>query len=222
VNIAPIKRTWSARRGADDAVPWITLEDGTQAIASVGAARDVIGRAPESVQTLYLATHGLVRQTHARALVWDGQTPMLQGADDEDIGLRPLVIAVIALGVAAILATAAYFIHHDTIEIDGRSARTTSILSSTLDLARSQLETTGKIDPSLDPRPRRARRWTLPSRTSWAAWRAWPALAAEEEADRLLGDPEDPRQVALRRGVARLRLRAGDEVGHDLSQESTV
>lgn len=133
-------------------VPWITLEDGTQAIASVGAARDRIGQAPESVQTLYLAAHGLARQTHAQALVWDGQTPMLSAGEDlEDLemGLAPLAVVVIVLGVAAILATAAYFIHRDTIEVEGRNFRTTSILSSTLDLARTQLQQTGKIDPSL-------------------------------------------------------------------------
>jgi hypothetical protein len=134
-------------------IPWIRLEDGTQAIASVGAARDGIGRAPESVQTLYLAAHGLVRQTHARALVWDGQTPMLQGARDgdrdEDLGLPPLAIVVIVLGVAAVLATAGYFVHRDTIEVEGRNVRTTSILNSTLELARKQLEQTGKIDPAL-------------------------------------------------------------------------
>jgi len=130
-------------------VPWITLEDGTQAIASVGAARDVIDRAPESVQTLYLATHGIVRQTHAKALVWDGQTPMLQAGEDLEIGLAPLVVVVLVLGVAAILATAAYFIHQDTIEAEGRNFRTTSILNSTLELARKQLEQTGKIDPAI-------------------------------------------------------------------------
>ncbi len=128
-------------------IPWITLEDGTQAIASVGAARDVIDRAPESVQTLYLATHGIVRQTHAKAFVWDGHTPMLQAGDD--LGLAPLVVVVLVLGVAAILASAAYFIHQDTIEAEGRNFRTTSILNTTLELARKQLEQTGKIDPSL-------------------------------------------------------------------------
>jgi hypothetical protein len=130
-------------------VPWITLDDGTRAIINVGAARDVIDKAPEGVRTLYLATHGLVRQTHARAFVWDGQTPMLQAADDE-LGALPVVaVVVIVLGVAAILATAAYFIHKDTIEVDGRNLRTTSILSGTLDLARTQYEATGKIDPGL-------------------------------------------------------------------------
>ncbi len=130
-------------------VPWITLEDGTQAIANVGAARDVIARAPESVQTLYLATHGIVRQTHAMALLWDGQTPMLQAGEDLEIGLAPLVVVVLVLGVAAIHATAAYFIHQDTIEAEGRNFRTTSILNSTLELARKQLEQTGKIDPAV-------------------------------------------------------------------------
>ena len=130
-------------------IPWVTLEDGTQAIASIGAARDVIDRAPESVQTLYLATHGIVRQTHAKALVWDGQTPMLQAGDDLEMGLAPLVVAVLVLGVAAILATAAYLVHRDTIEVEGRNVRTTSILSTTLELARKQLEQTGKIDPAL-------------------------------------------------------------------------
>ena len=133
-------------------VPWITLEDGTQALASIGAARDRISQAPESVQTLYLAAHGLVRQTHAQSLVWDGQTPMLSAGEDlEDleIGLAPLAVVVIVLGVAAILATAAYFIHRDTIEVEGRNFRTTSILGSTLDLARTQLQQTGTIDPAL-------------------------------------------------------------------------
>ena len=129
-------------------VPWITLDDGTKALVTIGAARDHIADAPEGVRTLYLAAHGLVRQTHARALVWDGQTPLLQGPEEE-IGVGPLVIAVIVLGVAALLATAAYLIHRDTIEIEGRSARTVSILGTTLDLARTQLATTGRIDPAL-------------------------------------------------------------------------
>ena len=90
-----------------------------------------------------------MRQTHAKALVWDGQTPMLQAGEDLEIGLAPLVVVVLVLGVAAILATAAYFIHQDTIEAEGRNFRTTSILNSTLELARKQLEQTGKIDPAI-------------------------------------------------------------------------
>jgi hypothetical protein len=161
-------------------IPWITLEDGTKAIASVGAARDVIHHAPESVQTLYLATHALVRQTHARALVWDGQTPMLQAVgEDLELGLAPLVVVVLVLGVAAILATATYFIHRDTIEVDGRSARTTSILSSTLDLARTELEATGKIDPALyDTLRTLASAEAKEDRANWTLWAIGGGLLA--------------------------------------------
>ena len=139
-------------------IPSITLEDGTQAIASVGAARDVIDRAPESVQTLYLATHGIVRQTHAKALVWDGQTPMLQAGDDLEDRSRAARRRRARPRRRRNPRGRRYFIHQDTIEAEGRNFRTTSILNSTLELARKQLEQTGKIESGDLRRLPRARR----------------------------------------------------------------
>ena len=67
-----------------------------------------------------------------------------------ELGLAPLVIVVLVLGVAAILATAAISSTGTRFEVEGRNFRTTSILSSTLELARKQLEQTGKIDPAIN------------------------------------------------------------------------
>ena len=69
------------------------------------------------------------------------KTPMLSAGEDlEDLemGLAPLAVVVIVLGVAAILATAAYFIHRDTIEVEGRnSARRRSSARRSTSRARS-------------------------------------------------------------------------------------
>jgi hypothetical protein len=130
-------------------VPYFTLADGTKGILTVGAARERIDSAPDDVRTIYLATHGIVRSTHAMAKPWDGSAPSLGCAcDDLELGVLPLWIVAV-LGVAAIVATAAYLIHHDTIEMEGRNLRATAATSAIAALAREQLAATGQIDPSI-------------------------------------------------------------------------
>ena len=108
-----------------------------------------------------LRTDSCGRRTRSRS-VWDGQTPMLSGRhedlEDLEMGLAPLAIVVIVLGVAAILATAVYFVHRDTIEVEGRNVRTTSILG--LDAgARAQAARADREDrPGALRRLSRARR----------------------------------------------------------------
>ncbi len=130
-------------------VPYLTLPDGTKGIVTVGAARERIDAAPEDVRTIYLATHGIVRSTHAMAKPWSGSAPPLGSVrEDLEIGLVPVWVLVV-LGVAAIIATATYFIHHDTIEVEGKNLRATAATSAIAGLARDQLAKTGKIDPEI-------------------------------------------------------------------------
>jgi hypothetical protein len=137
-------------------VPWITLPTGERGLLTVGAARESIAGAPEDVRTIYLATHALVRSTHAQAQPWAGSAPMLRG-----LGARPssalalgdptggLIIALTVIAIAAIVGTAWYFTRKETIQVEGRNVRTTAIAAEVANLAREQLAQGGKIDPEV-------------------------------------------------------------------------
>ncbi len=128
-------------------VPFFTVpETGERGVLLVGAARERIDQAPEDVRTLYLATHALVRATHAQALAATGTAPEL--ADPDDLG-EPvtLIIALVVVSIAAIVGTAWYFTSRSSIEVEGRNVRTTALAADASALAREQLARTGKIDP---------------------------------------------------------------------------
>jgi hypothetical protein len=139
-------------------VPWfVDPETGERGILTVGAAREHMDQAPEDVRTMYLGTHALVRQTHAMAAPWK-DAPLLGTLEpprNERHALAEIatgvvvVIALVAVAVAAIVATAWYFDHHSTVEVEGKNLRTTAIASALLETAREQLATTGQIDPKL-------------------------------------------------------------------------
>jgi hypothetical protein len=138
-------------------VPFITLPDGTRGLVSVGAAREQIDRAPPDVRTIYLAIHALVRATHASARPVAAPT-----STEAPLAAVPVVVwAILALGVGALVAGAVYALHSDTIEVEGRNARTTAIAATIAALAREQLAHTGHIDPQV--------------------WEELRALAASEE-----------------------------------------
>lgn len=128
-------------------VPLVTLADGTQGIVNIGAARSVIDKAPADVRTIYLATHGAVRVTHAQAAPAQSSTALLPGGTE--LGFVPLVIPIVVVAVAAVIATAWYFKEKAEIEVAGQNLRTTSIAATIASLATQQLATTGKIDPAL-------------------------------------------------------------------------
>lgn len=93
-------------------VPFYTMPDGSKALVQVGAARERIAQAPESVRTLYLATHGSVRLSHLYATDANrssGASPveLLTG---QQIGVLPIaiIVALTVTGVAAICAAAWY------------------------------------------------------------------------------------------------------------------
>jgi hypothetical protein len=119
-------------------VPWLELPDGEKGVLSIGKALESIDRAPEEVRTLYLATHRIVRTTHASAA--------LAGPDAPNLG-EPVSISValVVLGVAAIIGAAWYFTQSAQIEVQGRNVRTTALLAEATRLAHAELATTGKI-----------------------------------------------------------------------------
>jgi hypothetical protein len=128
-------------------VPWFTLPTGEQGVLTVGAAREKIDDAPEDVRTIYLATHGLVRSTHAQAKPWDGNTPLLSTLpSNSELGSPAVIIAVTVVAIAAIIGTAWYLTSRSTIEVEGRNARTTAVASEVAGLAREQLARKGEID----------------------------------------------------------------------------
>lgn len=131
-------------------VPWFTFPSGERGVLTVGAARERIEDAPEDVRTIYLATHGIVRATHARARPWDGTAPTLRGlADNPEIGSPAIIIAITVVAIAAIIGTAWYLTNRSTIEVEGRNVRTTALASDVAAIAREQLARTGKIDPGV-------------------------------------------------------------------------
>lgn len=122
-------------------VPWLVLPDGQKGVI-VGEAREHIGRAPRDVRALYLATHGLVRATHARAKpLVDGDAPML-GQVQLTIG-----VALLVVGIAALVATAVYKV--SAIEVAGRNVRSLSLIDALLQLARGKIARGEPIDPEL-------------------------------------------------------------------------
>jgi hypothetical protein len=130
-------------------VPWFTLPTGERGVLTVGAAREHIDDAPEDVRTIYLATHGVVRSTHAMAKPWEGNAPMLTGLGDAEIGSPAIIVAVAVVAIAAIIGTAWYLTNRSTIEVEGRNVRTTAVASDVAGIAREQLARTGKIDPGV-------------------------------------------------------------------------
>jgi len=130
-------------------VPWFTLPSGERGVLTVGAARDHIDGAPEDVRTIYLATHGAVRSTHALARPWGGAAPALAGCCEPEIGNPAIIIAVTVVAIAAIIGTAWYLTNRSTIEVEGRNVRTTAVAADVAGIAREQLSRTGKIDPGV-------------------------------------------------------------------------
>lgn len=126
-------------------VPTVTLADGTEAVVGIGQARESIDSADDAVRTLYLATSGMVRQTHASAV----RAPSSSSSSDAPIGLAQAAVVIIVLGVAAIVATAEYFIAKEAIQVAGKSLRAIAASSQMSKLAEEQLRATGKIDPKL-------------------------------------------------------------------------
>lgn len=130
-------------------VPWFEMPDGSRGVLTIGAARERIDDAPEDVRTLYLATHGIVRSTHASAAPASGTAPALGGMDDELGDPTTLIVAVTVVAIAAIIGTAWYFTRRSEIEVEGRNVRTTALAAEASRLAAEQLEKTGRIDPGV-------------------------------------------------------------------------
>ena len=127
-------------------VPWFDLPSGERGVVTVGAARERIDNAPADVRTIYLATHGLVRATHAEAKRWEGRAPTL---GEPEIGSPEIIIAVAVVAIAAIIGTAWYLTGKSAIEVEGRNVRTTAVAADVAALAREQLARNGKIDPGV-------------------------------------------------------------------------
>lgn len=126
-------------------IPYVTLEDGTKGVVNVGGARDIISNRARwanasrisssdalAVQTLYLAAHGSARQAH-------GSSRVLSSVD-APIGFLP-VVPLVVLGVAAIIATAAYatLTKQTQIECDAANARAAAAVKASTDLGMAAL-----------------------------------------------------------------------------------
>lgn len=145
-------------------VPWIELPNGEKGIATIGEARSVIDQAPPGVRTLYRATHGVVRMTHATTKPAAEHVPALgellarhpvedsialAGLEEElELGAIPVAVYIV-LGLAAIIATAWYMRQETKIEVDGKNTRHAADLAHMANAARDSLRLTGKIDPNL-------------------------------------------------------------------------
>jgi len=125
-------------------VPTVKI-DGEDAVVGIGQAREKIDSADPTVRILYLSTSALVRQTHASAV--RVQEPA--SSDSGDLGLAQVAVVIIVLGVAAIIATAGYFVAREAIQVAGKSLRAIAAASDMAKLAEEQLRTTGKIDPAI-------------------------------------------------------------------------
>ena len=154
----------SAELMAADAgvIPWVEFPDGAggmfRGVASVGGARDRIddpsrwsrrssdGPDPAAVRALYLGAHGAVRQTHATA-----QTTPAGVGRASDVGLIPVGVYLVALGVAAIVATAAYAVATENARttVSGENARQTTRVTTAIELAKTEMQHTGKIPREL-------------------------------------------------------------------------
>ncbi len=98
----------------------IQLPDGTRGVMEIGAARDNIDNAPESIRTLYLAAHGAVREVNQRAVPRQAGTPWglanalpTSGLPQLEVvpaffPIIPVIVALTVVGVAGIVAGAWY------------------------------------------------------------------------------------------------------------------
>jgi len=92
-------------------VPMVHLDDGSKGVIAIGAAREVIHTAPDGVRTMYLAAHGIARRAHneARDVTARGGMGEVNLLLSPALGMGALpLIAVVVLGVAAIVAAAYY------------------------------------------------------------------------------------------------------------------
>lgn len=141
-------------------VPWVELPGGERGVAVIGGARAKIAGAPDDVRLPYLAVHGAT--TYASAAAVRGRSdderidhvPGIEGlcpsCAGDTIG-NPIVIGLVVVGVVAAIATA-WWAHDRSLEVvrtEGQSLRAAQSTAALADLARGQLATTGRIDPSL-------------------------------------------------------------------------
>jgi hypothetical protein len=141
-------------------VPWYDLGGGQRGIAVLGAARERIDQAPESVRTIYLAAHGAARQAQANArgaasgldlrVRTDGGLAKVTGSGElGDIGAFPLVFVV--LGVAAIVA-AAWFAKESVgtmVQTRGANLRASYAADTAAKIAMAQIAAGQQVDPSV-------------------------------------------------------------------------
>lgn len=126
-------------------VPFYELPDGRKALIQVGAARERIVDAPESVRTLYLATHGSVRMSHLYAtdanLSRDASA--VEVLTGQQIGVLPIaiIVALTVTGVAALCAGAWYAKEatQKVIETRGDYLRSTYAVNQASTLASAAL-----------------------------------------------------------------------------------
>jgi hypothetical protein len=146
-------------------VPWIDLPNGDKGIATIGEARSIIDNAPPGVRTLYKATHGVVRMTHATAKAAGANVPSLgeildphpvndaialAGLEGEpELGAIPVALIVGCVAIAAIIAGAWYLRQETKLEVEGKNTRHAAELAQLSATARESLRVTGKIDENL-------------------------------------------------------------------------
>src|SRR6267142_4064788 len=149
---------WTAELLAASAglVPWIQIPGQGRGVAVIGAAREKIDQAPESVRTIYLSLHGSARQaqSHARASspVSVADQRLLDAhaiGDIGDFGVTAIVLTVI--GVAAICA-AAWFakgVVEQIVTTHGDDLRATYAADTAAKLAMAQIAAGQPVDPSV-------------------------------------------------------------------------
>jgi hypothetical protein len=131
----------------------IQLPDGTRGIMEIGAARDNIDQAPESIRTLYLAAHGAVREVNQRAVPRQQGTPWGLANALPTTGLPqievvpvffpiiPVIVALTVVGVAGVVATAWYATSTKNTEtqVQGDSLQKTIAADRALEVAKGMI-----------------------------------------------------------------------------------
>lgn len=130
-------------------VPYVDLPDGTRGVVQIGAARSRLDGAPESVRTLYLAAHGLARRTDATARLVPDATPLTVATVPSHRIAAGFVLPLLVLGVAAIVAGAAYatLTAQTRAEVDAENLRQAERLKVALVAAQFALENKRDIPP---------------------------------------------------------------------------
>jgi hypothetical protein len=125
-------------------VPYVTVTGPTgattQGIVQVGYARQIISSADPTTQAAYLQVHAAVSRANAGVADKAASTPDLV-MPTQGTTIAPLVVALICIGVAAVIGTAGYlaYTQGQEIEVQGQNLRAIAASKAWADTMRAYL-----------------------------------------------------------------------------------